>query len=58
MNVYNTLMIPASIIATQNRIFESCMKEINSNVNEIEKWSRESNLIFNAKKTKSILFCY
>ena len=36
--------------------FENCSKEINSDINSIQKWPYESNLIFNATKTKSMLF--
>ena len=35
---------------------EDCVVKINSDTSVIEKWSLDSNLIFNAKKTKSMLF--
>ena len=35
---------------------EDCVQEVNADINVIEDWSRDSNLIFNAKKTKSMLF--
>ena len=36
--------------------FENCLNQMNSDINAIQKWSKESNLIFNDKKTKSMLF--
>lgn len=41
---------------TKPMAFEICSNEINSDINEIEIWSHDSNLIFNATKTKSMLF--
>eukprot|EP00111_Clytia_hemisphaerica_P020366 TCONS_00059994-protein len=35
---------------------ELCSQEVQNDFNVIEEWSRDSNLIFNAKKTKSMLF--
>ena len=36
--------------------FVNCSKRMNKDIEAIQKWSRESNLIFNAAKTKSMLF--
>jgi len=35
---------------------EHCAREVNTDINVIEEWSQDSNLIFNAKKTKLMLF--
>jgi hypothetical protein len=36
--------------------FDQCVAQMNEDVNRVQSWSRNSNLIFNAKKTNSILF--
>ena len=41
---------------TKPKLFEQCLNQINSDVAAIQNWSKESNLIFNDTKTKSMLF--
>ena len=41
---------------TKPTALEHCTKDVNSDIIEIEKWSHDSNLIFNSTKTKSMLF--
>ena len=36
--------------------FQNCLNQMNFDINAIQTWSKESNLIFNDKKTKSMLF--
>ena len=41
---------------TSPKLFQDCLDQMNSDIRTIQKWSQESNLVFNAAKTKSMLF--
>ena len=38
------------------KMLENCTTQIQGDINTIQNWSNQSNLVFNAKKTKSMLF--
>ena len=53
-NAFNTLTIPQSTRVVKQK--KKCSSKLENELKLLEQWSKNTNVVFNCKKTKSMLF--